>query len=53
MKNKILLFNPKSANTKHRIPNSILQVGASIYGKYDFVFVDGNLENDPWEKINS
>ena len=53
MNNKILIFNPKSANAKHRIPNSILQVGASIYGIYEFVFVDGNLENDPWEKIDS
>ncbi|TSE05532.1 B12-binding domain-containing radical SAM protein [Aquimarina algiphila] len=53
MKNKILIFNPRSANAKHRIPNSILQVGASIYGKHDFVFVDGNLESDPWKKIKS
>jgi radical SAM superfamily enzyme YgiQ (UPF0313 family) len=53
MKNKILIFNPRSANGKHRIPNSILQVGAAIYGKYDFVFVDGNLENDPWGKIET
>lgn len=51
MKNKILIFNPRSANAKHRIPNSILQVGASIYEKYNFVFVDGNLERDPWKKI--
>lgn len=51
MKNKVLIFNPRSANGKHRIPNSILQVGASIFGKYDFVFVDGNLESDPWQKI--
>lgn len=53
MKEKIILFNPQSANSKHRIPNSILQVGASIHGKYDYVFVDGNLENNPWEKIES
>ena len=53
MNNKILIFNPRSAYGKHRIPNSILQVGASIYGIYEFVFVDGNLENDPWEKIDS
>lgn len=53
MKNKILIFNPRSAKGKHRIPNSILQVGASIYGKFDFVFVDGNLETDPWQKIES
>lgn len=53
MKNKILIFNPRSADSKHRIPNSILQVGASIYGLYEFVFVDGNLEKDPWLKIQS
>jgi radical SAM superfamily enzyme YgiQ (UPF0313 family) len=50
--NKVILYNPKSANSKHRIPNSILQVGASIEGKYDYIFVDGNLEPDPWKKIS-
>ena len=49
--NKVILFNPRSANLKHRIPNSILQVGASIEGKYGYVFVDGNMESDPWKKI--
>lgn len=49
--NKVILFNPRSARGKHRIPNSILQVGASIHGKFDFVFVDGNLEHDPWNTI--
>lgn len=53
MKNKVVIFNPRSAKGKHRIPNSILQVGASIYGIHDFVFVDGNLESDPWKKIES
>lgn len=53
MKNKIIIFNPKSANGKHRIPNSILQVGGSIHGKYEYVFVDGNLEKDPWQTINT
>ena len=53
MNNQILIFNPRSASGKHRIPNSILQVGASIYGIYEFVFVDGNLENNPWQKIDS
>ena len=52
-KEKILLFNPRSANAKHRIPNSILQVGASIHQKYEYVFVDGNLEKDPWRKIEA
>ena len=49
--NKIILFNPRSANSKHRIPNSILQVGASIHGKFEYVFVDGNLEKDSYKKI--
>ncbi|MFY0651993.1 MAG: B12-binding domain-containing radical SAM protein [Cyclobacteriaceae bacterium] len=49
--NKVLLFNPFAAKNGYRIPNSILQVAASINGKYDFVFVDGNLEKDPWTKI--
>ena len=49
----VILFNPKSANSKHRIPNSILQVGASIEGKYNYDFVDGNLEMNPWAKIKS
>ena len=48
---KVIIFNPRSANAKHRIPNSILQVGASIDGKYDYEFVDGNLEKDPESKI--
>jgi len=48
---KILLFNPKSANAKHRIPNSILSIAASIEGKYEWVIVDGNCEADPLKKI--
>ena len=48
---KVILFNPRSARAKHRIPNSILQVGASIHGKFEYVLVDGNLEKDPWMTI--
>lgn len=51
VQNKVILFNPRSARSKHRIPNSILQVGASIHGKFDYVFVDGNMEKDPWNTI--
>ncbi|HEY0769340.1 MAG TPA: radical SAM protein, partial [Sphingobacteriaceae bacterium] len=28
-----------------------LQVGASIHGKYEYVFVDGNLEASPWNTL--
>ncbi len=48
---KVILFNPRALNHKPRIPNSVLQVAASIEGLYDYVIVDGNLETDPWPKI--
>lgn len=51
MKPEIILFNPRSADAKHRIPNSILQVGASIQELFNYEFIDGNLENDPENKI--
>lgn len=51
--NRVLLFNPRSANSKPRIPNSILSVAASIEGLYDYAIVDGNLEQNPEEKIMS
>ena len=49
---KVILYNPRSSGSGHRLPNSILQIGASIEGLFGYVFVDGNLENNPWEKIS-
>jgi anaerobic magnesium-protoporphyrin IX monomethyl ester cyclase len=51
--NKVILFNPKSANAKHRVPNSILNIAASIDGQFDWVIVDGNCENDPYAAIRN
>jgi anaerobic magnesium-protoporphyrin IX monomethyl ester cyclase len=48
---KVLLFNPRSAVAKHRIPNSVLNIAASIEGQYEWVIVDGNCEADPYQKI--
>ncbi len=50
---KVLLFNPRAANHKPRIPNSVLQIAASIEGKFEWVIVDGNCERDAWNKIES
>lgn len=50
---KVLLFNPRSANAKYRIPNSIMNIAASIEGKFDWVIVDGNCEADAYKKIAS
>lgn len=51
--NKVLLFNPKSAVAKHRVPNSIMNIAASIDGQYGWAIVDGNRENDPFSKISA
>ena len=51
--NKVLLFNPRSAIAKHRIPNAIMNIAASIEGIYDWVIVDGNCEQDPYTKIRN
>ncbi|MFI5172852.1 MAG: B12-binding domain-containing radical SAM protein, partial [Chitinophagales bacterium] len=48
----IIIFNPRAADYKPRLPNSILSVAASIHGKYKYVFVDGNMESDPYRKIS-
>ena len=44
---KVLLFNPRAAETKARVPNSILSIAASIEGRYEYALVDGNLEKNP------
>ena len=49
----VLLFNPRASSHKPRIPNSVLQVAASIDSSYHWVIVDGNLETDPWSKIDT
>ena len=51
MEKGVLLFNPRATNFNARIPNSVLQVAASIDGKYPWVIVDGNKEKEPWRKI--
>lgn len=48
MMGKILLFNPRSAIAKHRIPNSILNIAAAVEGMFEWVIVDGNREADPY-----
>jgi anaerobic magnesium-protoporphyrin IX monomethyl ester cyclase len=49
--NRILLVNPKSAVAKHRVPNSILNIAASVEDKFPWIIVDGNREQDPLARI--
>ena len=44
---KVLFFNPKAAESKARVPNSILSIAATIEGRLDYAIVDGNLEKNP------
>lgn len=49
----VILFNPRSADARHRIPNSILQVAGSIHGKFAYTLVDGNMEREPLSVLKS
>ncbi len=51
--NKVLLFNPRSAVAKHRIPNSLMNIAASIDGTFEWAIIDGNREEDAYKKIRS
>lgn len=44
---RVVLFNPKSAEWKHRVPMSLLALGAVLEGKHEVTVVDGNLDPDP------
>jgi hypothetical protein len=48
---KILFFNPRAAESKARVPNSILSIAASIEGKYDYAIVDGNPREKSFERV--
>lgn len=47
----ILLFNPRSCNSKYRLPNSLLSLGSVIEGRYDYEIVDGNLVGDAFSSL--
>jgi radical SAM superfamily enzyme YgiQ (UPF0313 family) len=49
---KVLLFNPRSAVAKHRIPNSILNIAASVEQITDWAIVDGNCEQNPLAELD-
>ncbi len=49
----ILLFNPRSARWKHRVPLSLVSLAAMLEGRYDYEIVDGNLEPNAEAKLAS
>ncbi len=48
----ILLFNPRSARWKHRLPLSLLSLGGALEGEYEYEIVDGNFELNPVETLS-
>lgn len=42
----IALLNPRSAKWKHRIPLSILSLGAALEGRHPYELVDGNIDRN-------
>jgi anaerobic magnesium-protoporphyrin IX monomethyl ester cyclase len=53
LKPSVLLFNPFATSHNPRLPNSILQVAASINDMYNWTIVDGNIEKNPWQKLET
>jgi anaerobic magnesium-protoporphyrin IX monomethyl ester cyclase len=47
----IVLVNPKSAKWKHRLPMSIMSLGAVLENRYTYHIVDGNFETDLEAKL--
>ena len=47
----ILLFNPRSARWKHRVPLSLLSLAAVLEDRYDYEIIDGNIEPSAREKL--
>ncbi len=47
----ILLVNPKATNWHYRIPLSILAIGASIEGAYNYEILDGNIDSSLQETV--
>ena len=49
----IILFHPRSTKPKNRrLPLSVLYLGAVLEGREEYEIVDGNVEADPWAKID-
>ncbi len=42
----ITLVNPRSAKWKHRVPLSILTLGAALEGRHEYELIDGNMVRD-------
>jgi radical SAM superfamily enzyme YgiQ (UPF0313 family) len=47
----IILYYPRSANSKYRAPMSLLALGSMLENRYDYAIVDGNFLHDPIRQL--
>lgn len=47
----LILYNPRAAESKARIPMSIMALAAVLEGRREYTIVDGNLDPDPVHSI--
>ena len=47
----IILYNPRAAESKHRLPISVLSLAAVFEGTYPWQLVDGNVDQDAGNTI--
>ncbi len=43
----IILFNPRSCHSNYRLPLSLLSLGSTLEGKFDYEIIEGNFLSDP------
>jgi radical SAM superfamily enzyme YgiQ (UPF0313 family) len=55
MKNQadIILYFPRSATSKYRVPMSLLALGSMLENRYDYAIVDGNFFHDPIAQLSA
>jgi radical SAM superfamily enzyme YgiQ (UPF0313 family) len=55
MKNNadIILYFPRSANSKYRVPMPLLALGSMLENRYNYAIVDGNFFHDPMAQLSS
>jgi hypothetical protein len=47
----LILYNPRAAESKPRVPMSLMALAAVLEGRRDYAIVDGNLDPDPQRTI--
>jgi len=47
----IILYQPRSARAKYRVPMSLLALASMLEGAYDYAIVDGNFFHEPVRQL--